>query len=71
MHWAINNNIDLVWAIKRGSDETLKDVFPNKFKKSLTFASWSSSQNVLRGIKDEPCNSEGIDSDIDSRMFVE
>jgi len=72
MHWAINNNVDLVWAIKkRDNDETLKDIFPNKFEKPLTFASWSSSQNVLRVIKDEPCNSEGIDSDIDSRMFVE
>ena len=71
MYWAINNNIDLVWTVKRENDGTLKDIFPNKFKKPLTFASWSSSQNVLRVIKDEPCNSEGIDSDIDSRMFVE
>ena len=71
MNWAINNNIDLVWAIKKENDGFLKNIFPNKFKKPLTFASWSSDQTVSPTIKEEPYNSEGIDSDIDSRMFIE
>ncbi len=71
MNWAINNNIDLVWAVKKDKDEILKDVFPKKFKKPLTFASWSSDPNILSVIKDEPYNSQGIDSDIDSRMFID
>ena len=71
MNWAINNNIDLVWAIKKENDGFLKNIFPNKFKKPLTFASWSSDQTVSPTMKEEPYNSEGIDSDIDSRMFIE
>ena len=71
MNWAINNNIDLVWAIKKETDGFLKNIFPNKFKKPLTFASWSSDQTVSPTMKEEPYNSEGIDSDIDSRMFIE
>ena len=71
MNWAINNNIDLVWAVKKDNDEILKDIFPNKFKKPLTYASWSSNPNISLDIKNEPYNSQGIDSDIDSRMFVD
>ena len=59
MNWAINNNIDLVWAIKE-NDGFLKKYFPNKFKKPLTFASWSSDQTVSPTMKEEPYNSEGI-----------
>tara|TARA_B100000579_G_scaffold418117_1_gene415342 strand:+ start:82 stop:1095 length:1014 start_codon:yes stop_codon:yes gene_type:complete len=71
MQWSINNNIDLLWAIKKENNENLKDVFPNKFKKPLTFASWSSNEKIAQSIKNVPHNSQAIDSDNDSKMFVE
>ena len=71
MNWAINNNIDLVWAIKKDDDEIFKDIFPKKFKKPLTYASWSSTTDISLAIKNEPYNSEGIDSDIDIKMFAD
>ena len=42
-----------------------------KFKKPLTYASWSSDKNIFEVLKNTPYNSMGIDSDIDSNMFVE
>ena len=48
----------------------LKKFRSNKFKKPLTYASWSSSPDISLAIKNEPYNSEGIDSDIDIKMFT-
>ncbi len=70
MNWAIENNIDLVWTIRRVTID-VENYFSNKFKKPLTYASWSSDKNIFEVLKNGPYNSMGIDSDIDSNMFVE
>lgn len=70
MNWAVDNNIDLVWTIRRVIID-VENYFSNKFKKPLTYASWSSDKNIFEILKNGPYNSMGIDSDIDSSMFVE
>ena len=70
MNWAVDNNIDLVWTIRRVTID-VENYFSNKFKKPLTYASWSSDKNIFEVLKNGPYNSMGIDSDIDSNMFVE
>jgi len=70
MNWAIDNNIDLVWAIRRVTMD-VESYFSNKLKKPLTYASWSSDKNILEILKNGPWNSTGIDSDVDSSTFVE
>ena len=57
--------------LKKDDDEIFKDIFPKKFKKPLTYASWSSTTDISLAIKNEPYNSEGIDSDIDIKMFAD
>ena len=71
MSWSIDNNIDLIWTIKRSEEKFFENIFPNKYKKPLIFASWSSDKNIFETLKNGPSNPEGIDSDIDSSMFVE
>ena len=46
-------------------------IFPKKFKKPLIFSAWSSDKNIFEALKNGLSNAEGIDSDIDSSMFVE
>ena len=45
MNWAINNDIDLVWAINRNTE--LKNIFPTIFDKPLKFAAWSLDEKTL------------------------
>ena len=71
INWAINNNIDLVWAIKEVKSNNGKNIFPNEFKKPLNYACWSSNENTFEVLKNAPYNIECIDSDIDSNMFKE
>ena len=70
MNWAVDNNIDLVWTIRRVTRD-VENYFSNKFKKPLIYASWSSDKNIFEILKNGPYNSMGVDSDIDSNMFVE
>tara|TARA_B100001123_G_C15151293_1_gene963620 strand:- start:83 stop:1138 length:1056 start_codon:yes stop_codon:yes gene_type:complete len=70
MSWSIDNKIDFVWAIKRVTTE-VEHCFENRFKKPLIYASWSSDKNIFEILKNGPTNVEGIDSDIDSSLFIE
>ena len=69
--WSIENNIDLVWAVKQDGNQNFNDIFPSKFSKSLNFVSWTSNTNIFQTLKKGPTNAEAIDSDIDSSMYVE
>ena len=69
--WSIENNIDLVWAVKQDGNQNFNDIFPSKFSKSLNFVSWTSNTNIFQSLKKGPTNAEAIDSDIDSSMYVE
>jgi len=69
INWSINNNIDLVWAVNK--DLEIENIFPKLFSKSINFASWSSDQKIFKIIKKGLCNSQGIDSDVDSSLYVE
>jgi len=69
INWSINNSIDLVWAVNR--DLEIESIFPKLFSKSINFASWSSDQEIFKILKGGLFNPQGIDSDIDSSLFVE
>ena len=61
MNWAINNNVDLVWAINRQKE--LKSVFPKMFNKPLKFAAWSEDGKKLEVLKNGLLDLQGIDTD--------
>jgi len=67
--WAINNNIDYVWAIHKNRD--FKNIFPKIHNKSLRFASWSSDNSINRVMQNGFFDLQGIDSDIESAFFIE
>ena len=69
MNWAINNNIDLVWAINRNTE--LKNIFPTIFNKPLKFASWSLDEKILKILQNGLLDLQGIDTDTDSCLYVE
>jgi len=69
INWSINNNIDLVWAIK--SNTKSENIFPKFFNKSLNFASWSSDEKIFKILQNGLLDSQGIDSDIDSNLYIE
>jgi len=69
MNWAINNNIDLVWAINRNTE--LKNIFPTMFNKPLKFASWSLDEKILKILQNGLLDLQGIDTDTDSCLYVE
>jgi GNAT superfamily N-acetyltransferase len=71
MSWSIDNNVDLLWAIKGKTEKSFEKIFPNKFKKPIIFSAWSSNENIFEALKNGLSNAEGIDSDIDSSMFAE
>ena len=71
MFWSIDNNVDLLWTIKGQTEKSFDNIFPKKFKKPLIFSAWSSDKNIFEALKNGLSNAEGIDSDIDSSMFVE
>ena len=69
INWAINNDIDLVWAIN--SNIKYDNTFPKIFSKSINFASWSSDAKISEILKKGLLDPQGIDSDIDSSLYVE
>ena len=69
MNWSLNNNIDLVWAIK--SNTKSENIFPKFLNKSLNFASWSSDEKIFKILQNGLLDSQGIDSDIDSNLYTE
>jgi len=69
INWALNNNIDLVWAIKNNTKS--ENIFPKFLNKSLNFASWSSDEKIFKILQNGLLDSQGIDSDIDSNLYIE
>ena len=68
-NWAINNNIDCVWAISKRKD--LKNIFPRIYYRPLRFASWSSDNATFNVLKKGFLDLQGIDSDIESAFYIE
>ena len=69
INWAVNNNIDLVWAVKRNKE--FKKIFPKIINKSINFASWSSDNQISEILQNGLLDPQGIDSDIDSNLYIE
>jgi hypothetical protein len=67
--WAINNNVDYVWAIHKNQD--FKSIFPKIHNKPLRFASWSSDSLTHNVLQSGFFDLQGIDSDIESAFFIE
>ena len=67
--WAINNNIDFIWAIHKIQD--FKDIFPQIHNRPLRFASWSENSSILKSLENGFFDLQGIDSDIESAFYVE
>ncbi len=67
--WSLDNNIDFVWLINKS--EKFQSIFPKIFNKPLRFASWSSDQNISEILKKGLNNLQGIDSDIESGLYIE
>ena len=68
-NWSINNNIDLLWMVN--SDKDLKKTFPRLLNKSINFASWSSDNKISKILQNGLFDSQGIDSDVDSNLYIE
>ena len=71
LSWSVDNNIDLLWAIRKKEIDLFEKVFPKKFTKPVTFACWSSEQDNLKFLSNGLDNVQGIDSDLDSSMLEE
>ena len=69
INWAINNDIDLVWAVNTNTE--FENIFPKILSKSINFASWSLDQKISAILKNGLLDPQGIDSDIDSSLYVE
>ena len=67
-NWAINNDIDVLWAINRSND--LRNIFPKIFNNPLKFAAWSSDAKILKVLKNG-LDIQGIDTDTDSCLYVD
>ena len=67
--WAINNNIDLMWAINKGKE--FDNIFPKIFNKSIRYAAWSSDEKIFETIQKGLLDFQGIDSDKESSTFIE
>ena len=68
-NWSISNNIDLVWMVN--TDKDLKKIFPRLLNKSFNFASWSSDNKISKILQNGLFDSQGIDSDVDSNLYLE
>ena len=66
-NWALDNEIDLVWANSNDSKliEKYEKIFTNKFTKKMNFASWSSDKIVHKKLNHQTPNTHAIDSDND------
>ena len=69
LNWSVQNNIDVMWAINR--DDNLKDIFPKILNKSVQYAAWSSNQEIFDILSKGLLDLQGIDTDIDSSLYVE
>ena len=69
INWSMNNDIDLVWAVNANAE--LENIFPKILNKSINFASWSSDQKTFEILQKGLSNPQGIDSDIDSSLYIE
>ncbi len=67
--WAINNNIDLMWAINRGKE--FDNIFPRIFSKPIRYAAWSSNKEIFEILQKGLLDFQGIDSDKESSAFIE
>ena len=67
--WAINNNIDLMWAINRGKQ--FENIFPKLLNKSIRYAAWSSNKEIFEILQKGLLDFQGIDSDKESSAFIE
>ena len=68
-NWAIANNIDMLWAVKKNQE--FKNIFPNILTKSMNFASWSSDEKIFEVLQNGLSDPQGIDSDIDSCLYID
>ena len=66
-NWALNNEIDLVWANSNDSEliKKYEKVFTNKFTKKMNFASWSSDKIIHKKLNHHAPCTHAIDSDND------
>tara|TARA_B110000438_G_scaffold158542_1_gene151798 strand:- start:387 stop:1433 length:1047 start_codon:yes stop_codon:yes gene_type:complete len=67
--WAINNNIDFMWAISK--NQNLKSIFPKVFYRPLRFAARSTDSEIFNVLKKGFLDLQGIDSDIESAFYLE
>ena len=67
--WSLDNNIDFIWLI--GKSNKFHNIFPKIFHKPLRFASWSSDKDISKIIKRGLNDLQGIDSDIESGLYIE
>ena len=67
--WALENNIDFIWLVNKSKN--LEYIFPGIYNKQLSFASWSSDKENFDTLKKGFTDLQGIDSDIESALFVE
>ena len=69
INWAINNDIDVVWAVN--SNIKYENTFSKIFSKAINFASWSSNKKISEILNKGLLDPQGIDSDIDSSLYIE
>ena len=67
--WSLDNNIDFIWLISKS--KKFHHIFPKIFNKPLRFASWSSDQDISEILKKGLNDLQGIDSDIESGLYIE
>jgi hypothetical protein len=67
--WSLDNNIDFIWLISKS--KKFYHIFPKIFNKPLRFASWSSDQDISEILKKGLNDLQGIDSDIESGLYIE
>ena len=67
--WAIDNNIDFIWAIHKIQD--FNGIFPRIHNRPLRFASWSENNSIFKSLENGFFDLQGIDSDIESAFYVE
>ncbi len=67
LKWAINNEVDLIWAITNDKNKinNLDQIFKRRFTKPMNFASRSSNSQTHDLLKFGLDNIQGIDSDND------
>ena len=66
-NWALNNEIDLVWANSNDTEliKKYEKIFTKKFTKKMNFASWSSDKIIHEKLNHELFDSHAVDSDND------